>query len=409
LSRIRLSKLEYILLITVLISAVAFSTDAMLPAFPRIAEDLNLGSINQAGLVISVFFLGTGVGQLVMGPLSDSIGRKKVLLGGLGLFMLASYAGYLSQSLETLLIARFVQGLGVSAPRTVTMAMTRDLYQGRLMAQIVSLSTVIFVFIPAIAPFTGQFIIDAWGWRSIFLAFILFTIIVGLWFAIRQGETHPISARRPVSAKAYKTAMIEVMTSRISLTYSVALSISFASVICYLSSAQQIYEVVFERGADFPFWFAVVAIAAGPAGVLNAALVRWFGMRRIVTVTHMVFLAYSLATIAITAFGVVSEDAEFALFLVWSVTLFWLAGLTIGNLTALVLEPMGHIAGMASAISGALSTVIAVVLAIPVGMAFDGSVLPLEIGAALFSAVAIILMVSDPKGRAQSESEVSSV
>ena len=395
-----LSYPEFVLLITALFSVVAFSTDAMLPAFPEIARELELTNVNRAGLVISIFFLGTGVGQLVMGPLSDSIGRKPVMLAGLAIYILFSWVGYISESLEMLLAARFLQGIGVSAPRTVSMAMIRDLYVGRVMAQIMSLSMVLFVLVPAIAPYTGMFFINAFGWRSIFVAFVVFGLLGILWLGLRQPETHPPEARRPVTLSAYGQAARAVLSSRVAVTYSLVLSICFSTIIGYLSSAQQNYDVVFGRDADFPFWFAMVALASGPSGFLNAALVRRFGMRRIVTVSQGVFLCITLGMIATNMTTDFSIDVQFALFLVWSVTVFWLAGLTVGNLNALVMEPMGKIAGMAAAISGAMSTVVAVILAIPMGLAFDGTVLPLQIGIAAVSVLAIGLMLSDPKGQA---------
>jgi DHA1 family bicyclomycin/chloramphenicol resistance-like MFS transporter len=391
---------EFVLLITALFSVVAFSTDAMLPAFPQIAHELELSNVNRAGLVVSIFFLGTGVGQLVMGPLSDSIGRKPVMLAGLAIYMLFSWVGYISESLEMLLVARFLQGIGVSAPRTVSMAMIRDLYVGRVMAQIMSLSMVLFVLVPAIAPYTGMFIINAFGWRSIFLSFVIFGFLCILWLGLRQPETHPPEARRPVTLSAYRQAASTFLSSRIAVIYSLVLSICFSCIIGYLSSAQQVYDVVFGRGEHFPFWFAMVALASGPSGFLNAGLVRRFGMRRIVTVAMVAFLAITLSAIAVNVLAAFTADVQFAQFLGWSVSVFWLAGLAVGNLNALVMEPMGAIAGMAAAISGAMSTVVGVALAIPMGLVFDGTVLPLQIGIAMAAAVGIGLMLSDPKGQA---------
>ena len=121
---------EFVLLIALLFSLIAFGTDAMLPAFGEIATDLNTPNVNRVQLIVATFFLGTGVGQLVSGPLSDAIGRKPVLLGGIGIFIAASIWASFTNSLEVLLVARFVQGLGISAPRTVGMALVRDIYAG---------------------------------------------------------------------------------------------------------------------------------------------------------------------------------------------------------------------------------------------------------------------------------------
>lgn len=390
---------EFVALIALLFSVVAFSIDSMLPALPEIAGDLGLSDINRAQLVIAVFFIGSGLGQLVMGPLSDAIGRRPVILGGLLLYMLFSFVAFLSTSLELLLFARFVQGVGVSAPRTVSMALIRDLHVGRVMAQIMSLSMVLFVLVPAVAPLIGQTIIDQFGWRSIFLSFMLFGAIIFGWLYLRQPETHPAAARRPMSLANYRIALVEVVSTRITMTYAFVLSLGLAAIMGYLVSAQQTYDIYFDRGAAFPFWFAMVALASGPSGFLNAALVRRYGMRRIVTVTLACLLLFSLVVLACFALPLLAGDRLFWLFLVWSTAVFWSAGLTMGNLQSLVMEPMGHVAGMAAAITGALSTVLGAALAVPIGLAFDGTPMPLFLGIAALSALALALMLTDPKGR----------
>lgn len=388
---------EFIALIAILFSLIAFGTDSMLPAFPEIARDLALEDVNRAQLVLSAFVFGTGAGQLITGPVSDAFGRKPVITAGIVVFILACLLAYVAQTLEWMLFARFLQGVGISAPRTVTMAMVRDLYAGRMMARVMSIAMAIFVLVPAVAPLMGQTLFLAFGWRSIYLAFILFALVALIWLNLRQPETLPPAARRRFRAASFLSALSEVLKSRVTMVYTLVLSLGFGALFSYLSSAQQVFVDTFGKGTAFPAYFAVIALISGGAGFVNAALVMRLGMRVMVTTALLVECAGSVLLAGFLVSGILSADLEFAAFLGWSVMLFFMAGLTFGNLNALAMEPMGHIAGMASAIIGATATMLAMAVAVPVGLAFDGSALPLVIGVSVLSALALVLMLSNPK------------
>ncbi len=376
---------------------IAFGSDAMLPAFPEIGRDLGLSDINRAQLVITVFVMGTGLGQLFTGPLSDSVGRKPVILGGLLVYMAACVMAIYAQTLEMLLIARFIQGVGVSAPRTVTIAMIRDLYQGRPMARVMSLAMVLFVLVPAVAPLIGQTLANAFGWRSIFGAFIVFAMIGALWLHLRQPETHPPEKRRAIALKPYAAALVEVCSSRVVVTYTVVLAFGYGALFGYLSSAQQVFVDTFGAGVNFPLYFAGIAVLSGASGFLNAGLVVRFGMRAIAITSMGIMLVITTLFAILLGFGDLSNASLFPIFLIWSVISFFVPGLTFGNLNSLSMEPMGHIAGMAAAIIGAASTFLGVAIAIPIGLAFDGTAMPLVIGTLLCSLASFGLMLTDPK------------
>lgn len=388
---------EFVALVAVMFAMVAFGIDAMLPAFPEIARELGLSDANQAQLVITTFFLGTGIGQLIMGPLSDSLGRKTVILGGLLIYMAGCVMAIYVGSLEWLLAARFIQGVGVSAPRTVTMALIRDLYSGRPMAQVMSLAMTLFVLVPAVSPLLGQSIMNAFGWRSIFTAFILFAIVGFLWMGLRQPETHPVELRQPMRLKPYLIAMREVAMNRVVMTYTLAMSLSYGALFAYLSSAQQLFVETYDKGQDFPLYFAGIAILSGFSGVLNSLLVMRIGMRTLATWAYFAMLIASILFAFTLYFTDLPTETAFYLFLVFSLVSFFVPGLTFGNLNSLAMEPMGHIAGMASAVMGALATFLGVLIAVPIGLAYDGSPMPLLIGFCLCSAVSLALMFSNPK------------
>ena len=193
----RLSMPEFIALIAMLFATIAFSIDAMLPALPEIAATLTPLDPNKAQLIVTSFVLGMGIGTLFAGPLSDSFGRRNVIVGGAVLYCAAAAIAMVAPSLETVLAARVLQGLGAAGPRVVSLALVRDLYKGREMARVVSFAMMIFTLVPAVAPLAASGIIAAWGWRAIFAAFILFAILAVVWMMLRQPETLPRAARRP--------------------------------------------------------------------------------------------------------------------------------------------------------------------------------------------------------------------
>jgi len=383
---------EFVALMAVLFATLAFSIDAMLPAFPEIAADLTPNAVNRAQLVLSSFVLGMGLGTIFTGPLSDAYGRKPIITIGIGLYIVGAALAYFAQSLEFLLAARVLQGIGASGPRIVPMAMTRDLYEGRRMAQITSFVMTIFMIVPAVAPSIGAVIIDFAGWRSIFLAFIVFAVIGAVWMNIRQPETLAVENRRPLNIRVLKAGAIEVFSNRLVLIYIVVMTLGFSQMFATIASTQQIYDETFGKADSFPLWFALTAAIALLGTILNAVLVMNVGMRR------LAIWSYATQTVLSTMFllalwsGVLPLAASFPPWFAWSVSIFFMAGLTFGNLNALALQPLGHIAGMGASMIAAVSTIASVAIAAPIGLAFDGTPMPLLIGAIICSGIAFMLM-----------------
>lgn len=392
-----LGQTEFIALIAMLFATIAFSIDAMLPALPQIAAELSPGAPNAAQLIITSFVLGMGIGTFVAGPLSDSFGRRSVIVAGALLYCIGAVVAWFAPTLETVLAARVIQGLGAAGPRVVSLAMVRDLYQGRQMARVVSFAMMIFTLVPAAAPLMGAAIMAIDGWRGIFVSFMVFSVISMAWMMLRQPETLPPDARRPLALRPLWLALHEVLTRRLIVMAIVVQSLCFGALFATLSSTQQIFDVTYGRGDEFPLWFAVIALVAGTASILNASLVVRLGMRRLVTVTLAVQVGASAIMAAVTAAGAWPPDLAFAAFMVWVTGVFFMAGMTLGNLNALALEPVGHIAGMAASVVGALSTVAAVLIAVPLGLAFDGTPVPLAAGVAVLSAAGWAVMRALPR------------
>ena len=390
-TRSRVSQTEFVALVAMLFATIAISIDAMLPALPEIAATLSPGAPNAAQLVVTSFVLGMGIGTLFTGPLSDAFGRKQVILVGSGLYALAALACYFAPSLEILLAARLLQGLAAAAPRTVSIAMVRDLYAGREMARIMSFAMMIFTIVPAIAPLMGQGIIALGGWHSIFLAYILFSGLTMLWLGFRQPETLPDDKRRPLHPGDLWAGTKELFTHRIIVTSTVLQTLTLAALFSTLSSLQGIFERQFDRADSFPLWFALIALVSMLGSLLNSRIVMTLGMRRVVRRTYACVVVLSLVALATLGTGLLQGGPGLAMQILWCIGLFSMMGLTMGNLNALAMEPVGHIAGLAASVISSVATVGSVALAIPVGLAFNGTSTPLLAGVALLISLALIL------------------
>ena len=386
-----ISRNEFIALLAVLFATIAISIDAMLPALPQIAASLTPNAPNRAQLVLTAFVLGMGIGTLFAGPISDAIGRKTTIAFGFALYIVAALACWAAPTLETLLIARVVQGIGSAGPRTVSVAMVRDVYKGREMAQIMSFAMMVFTLVPAVAPLMGQGIIALAGWQAIFLAYVAFALLVMLWMGLRQPETLAPTARRPLSWRNLTSATATLFSHRVVLVSIAAQSLTLGMLFATLSSMQGIFETRFDRADSFPLWFAAIAVASMSGSVINARMVMKVGMRRMVTATYTAQFALTLVLLVLLVTGLLPEVLAFPAHLLWSVGLFAMMGLTIGNLNAMAMEPVGHIAGLAASVISAIATVVSVLLAVPVGLLFNGTQLPLMAGVAVFAGLCLLI------------------
>ena len=386
---------EFVSLVALLMSLVALSIDSMLPALPEIGRDLGVLRRNDTQFVITAVFLGLGLGQIVLGPLSDRIGRRAAIHTGLTLFMTGCLLSMFAPSFEVMIAGRVVQGVGAAAPRVVTIAMLRDQYEGRQMARLMSFAMAVFILVPIIAPALGQAILWLGGWRAIFATIFAIAAIALAWFALRQPETLPISRRRPFSPVGIGRAVLEVLRTRSALGYTLGTGFVFAPFLAYLSSAQQIFQDAYRTGALFPFWFGLLALAFGGASLVNGRLVMKHGMRRLL----------KAATLAVTLVAVVAWALAFAfeglppfwLFMAYLMTHFFCMGMVFGNLNALAMRPLGHMAGVGAAVVASLTAFIGVPLGTLVGQSFDGTMYA-QIGAFAVAGAATLAVTSWAEG-----------
>lgn len=381
----------FVTLMAFLFAVVAFSIDSMLPALGIIAAELVPQDVNRAQLVLTLFMVGMGVGTLFTGPISDAVGRKATIIGGLGIYAVGSLMAVWAQTIEMLLLARLVQGLGAAAPRIAVMAMIRDLYQGREMARIMSFVSMLFMIVPALAPSIGAVIINAISWRGIFGALVVVAAVAALWLGLGQRETLPVERRRPLQAETLMQAIREATASRDVRLCTLTVALGFAQMFALLSSAPQIFADSYQQD-HFPLWFAGLAGIAACGSIINSRLVMRVGMWRMAATAYTIQIVASLVMLTLLLTGILPRGWEFAVFYLWAGGIFTMAGVTFGNLNSMALNGLGHIAGMTASLVSAVSTVLAMAIAAPVGQMFNGTAVPVVTAAAICSALARLLM-----------------
>ena len=379
---------EFIVLVALLNAMVAMSIDTMLPAIGAIATELGAADPNSRQFIVTALFAGITIGTLIYGPWSDSLGRKPTIVIGLCFYALGSLICLFSVNFPMIIAGRLVQGFGAAAPRIVSIAMVRDGQAGAAMARVMSLVMMVFMLVPMLAPSIGQLVLMVAGWRMIFLGFLVFGIVAGLWMWFRQDETLPPEKRISLSPAALVGAATEVLRHPVAMGYTMASGFVFGSFIVYLGTSQQIFAEQYGQGAYFALWFAFFASGIAVAMLVNVRLVMRYGMRRLSTLALRSLVLISVVFLAISLL----LDGHPPL---WSLAMFLLAsffcsGLLFGNFNAIAMEPMGRIAGMAAAISGSLSSLIAIITGGVIGQFYDGTVIPIVAGFAGLGLLALL-------------------
>ncbi len=373
-----------------MMSLTALSTDAMLPALSHIGSDLNVQNDNSRQLVVSVLFMGLAVGQLFFGPLSDRVGRKPAVFAGYAVFIVGAILSVFAFSFPMMLFGRLLQGVGISAPRSVTLALVRDRFEGRAMARVMSFIMTVFILVPMIAPTMGQAILLFAGWRSIFGSFVLMAVITLVWFGLRMPETLAPENRAPFSLRRIMTTALEIIKIRPAIGYTVIAGLVSGAHLGYLNSAQQVFQEQYALGELFPLFFAMIALSIGVSFLLNARLVMRYGMRSLVRWSLLMVFTLSLAALGMAL--LTKGQPPLGLLMGYFMITFFGIGILFGNNNALAMQPLGHIAGIGAAVVGSLSTLIAVPLGMLIGQSFNGTILPLVAGIAILTGISLIVV-----------------
>jgi len=381
---------EFIILMASLMSLVALSIDTLLPALPQIGESLNVDNTTDNQLIITMIFMGLGFGQLIFGPLSDSFGRKPMIYFGFIVFVIASIICVATESFEMMIAGRVLQGIGLSSPRTIAIAMVRDTFSGDYMAKILSIIVVFFILVPVVAPTFGQWILNFASWEMIFNANLILGVGVVIWFWLRQPETLKESNRIKFRMRIFYDGTKEFLRHKEAIAFTLVSGFITGSFMVYLSTSQQIFQEQYNLGDLFPYIFACTALAIGSATFLNSRLVLRFGSRKLGFIAITAYFLISLLYVICFSSGV---NPSIYVLIAFFLVQFFTIGLIFGNLRALAMEPLGHIAGIGAAINGFVSTIMAVPIANFIGSFVKVSVLPLFIGFSVFGFLSILVFL----------------
>lgn len=381
---------EFIILMAIMMSLTALSIDAMLPALSIIGDDLGVQDPNKNQLMISALFLGLAFGQLIYGPISDSTGRKWPLYGGLTIFILGSLISVFATNLTMMIVGRSIQGFGLASPRTVSLAMIRDQFKGREMAKVMSFVMMIFVLVPTVAPGVGQLILLLANWKAIFIFIMGMALLILLWFGNRMHETLGETDRIPFSFQRIKKSLLEIFSNKIAVGYTITAGLVSSAFIGFLNSAQQIFQDQYNLGDKFPIYFGILAISIGFASFFNSRMVMRYGSQVMVktAISALVLIALLFAMLVPN----LGTTMPLWLTMVYLISTLFCIGILFGNLNSMAMEPLGHIAGIGSAMVGSISTFVAVAIGTVIGLRYDGTILPIIYGFAGSGGLSLILI-----------------
>ncbi|MEZ5811629.1 MAG: multidrug effflux MFS transporter [Rhizobiaceae bacterium] len=390
------SRAEFIAMIASLMAINAIAIDIMLPALPDMGAALGVANENSRQYVLTSYFLGFGFAQLAFGPLADRFGRKLPLQIGMAIYVIAAVAAIMVSDFNMLLAARFVQGVGAASTRVLSVAIVRDIFGGRRMAEIMSLVMMVFMVAPVVAPAAGQVIILFADWHMIFLFMAVTCAAIMLWVSLRLPETLPVERRTPLVPGEVAAAFLTVFTNRMSLCYALATMFIFGSLFGFIAAAQQIYVGIYGLSVWFPLAFALIAGVMATSSYINSRLVWRLGMRRL---SHGALIGYALATLSWWLLSLSAGPLPFWLFMTLLSLIFFFFGWIGANFNAMAMEPLGAIAGTGSAVLGFLQTAGGSLVGALIGQSFDGTVTPVAFGFLIVSLAAIGLVLFAERGR----------
>jgi DHA1 family bicyclomycin/chloramphenicol resistance-like MFS transporter len=386
---------EFITLAAALMATNSLAIDIMLPALQQIGASLGVANENHRQYVLTSYIVGFGAAQLFFGPISDRFGRRKPLVIGLVLYVAAAAAAAIAPTFELLLLSRFIQGIGTAGTRVIAVSMIRDVFEGRRMAEVMSLIFMVFMAVPVVAPAMGQLIMLFATWHYIFVAMAVGGVVVSVWSLRRLPETLAPENRRPFTAAAVLGGFRVVLTNRIALCYTLAGTFIYAGMFGFINSAQQIYMGIYGVGGMFSVIFAAVAGLLALSNYSNSRFVGRFGMRRMSQAALFLFLAISLVWLGLSLLMPIPLILFIAIFASAMIPF----GALGANFNALAMEPLGWLAGTASSFLGFTQTLAGGILGTLIGQAFDGTVTPLAAGFCIVSLAALAMVLIAERGR----------
>ncbi len=385
---------EFVALMAALMSIVALAIDALLPALSNIGIAINSFDSTDHQLLITMIFLGLGIGQLFFGPLSDTFGRKPMVYLGFSVFTVASILCLWAPSLEWMIVGRILQGIGLSAARTISISIIRDTYKGDYMAKVMSFVTAFFILVPVVAPAIGKGVMGVFGWQAIFYVQLIMALVVSIWFWKRQPETLHPEYKIPFSSHIFVDGVKELSKFKETIAFTMISGLITGSFLVYLSASQHIFEDIYGLKEAFPFIFAGLSVSIGLSTFLNGTLVLKFGMRKLSLTALSLFS--TIALLYVVLFWN-SANPDIIVLVVFLSLQFFCLGFMWGNFRSIAMEPIGHIAGIGAAITGFISTLLSIPIAAFVGSFINQTVLPMFVGLAICGMLSLAIFLITQK------------
>ncbi|WP_238536983.1 multidrug effflux MFS transporter [Caulobacter sp. AP07] len=386
---------QFVALIAAMMATNALAIDSMLPAMPQIGDALGVATDNERQWILTAYLLGFGAAQIVYGSLADRFGRKPVLLVGLAIYVVFAAACAFATSFEMLLTARALCGVGAAATRVLSVSIVRDCYSGRQMARVMSLSFIVFLGVPIIAPSVGQAILLVAPWPWVFGVLSIFGLAVIVWSAVKLPETLHPEDRVPLTPAPVLAAFRECLTNRVAVGYTIASTLVLGGLFGFLNSAQQVFVDVLGAGKAFPLIFAGIAGGIAVASLINARIVDRLGMR---LVSHTALVGY-IAFAVVHALVALSGHETLWTFSLLQAGMMFCFGLVMSNFGSIAMEPLGHLAGTAASVQGFITTIGGALFGFWIGQLFDGTTVPLTLGFAGFGVAGLLAVLATEKGR----------
>jgi DHA1 family bicyclomycin/chloramphenicol resistance-like MFS transporter len=385
---------EMTVMLAGLMALNAFAIDAMVPALPAIGRSLNVAQENHRQLVVVAYFIGFASTQLIWGPLADRFGRKPILAAGVTLYAIFALLCAFAGSFPLLIAGRVAMGASAAVTRVLVVAMVRDLFEAEAMARVMSLVFMVFMLVPVLAPNIGQAILLVASWRAIFIVLAVYGLVMFAWSRVRLPETLHPEYRRSLAWRETLGAIAQTMREPQSRGYTLALTITFAALVAYISSIQQIVFDAFGAPRLIGLVFAAVAAPMALASWLNSRVVGRFGLRR---VGHGAAVAFAVITAAHAALALAGGETLVSFVILQGLAMASFA-LTSSNLGTLAMEHMAPIAGTASSVQGVIGTLGAAMIGFGIGQAFDGTPTPYLVGTAICASIALtVIALTEPR------------
>ncbi|PZX17651.1 DHA1 family bicyclomycin/chloramphenicol resistance-like MFS transporter [Palleronia aestuarii] len=388
---------EFVAMIALLMALNAAAIDVYIPALSDIGSALGVTGSNRMQFVITTYVIGFGGAQILYGPLSDRFGRRKILFAGLGIYLAGAVAAVFAPNFETLLALRFVQGVGAAATRVVATSVVRDRFHGPRMASVMSLVMMVFMVMPVFAPNIGSLVLAFGSWRELSGFMVLFGLVALVWAWARLPETLAPENRRPLTGRRVAEAFRIVLTNRIAFGYTLAMASFFGVLFAFIAQAEQIYTGIYGLGSSFTLYFSLVALFMSASSFANSRLVGRIGTRRLSHMALVGFITISAVHLACALYF--GGATPFWLFLTLLICMMCFFGFVPTNFNALAMEPLGHVAGVASSVLGCAQTLGGGLLGGLVGYFYDGTLIPILSGFLGLASLSLILVAIAEKGR----------